>query len=258
MTPVQIAEQALLEAKKQEKVNYRIQELNGLIKEFQNKCFGSHTFDRYHAAAYMSAVWYEKFFIEDGEIYVLEHTISCSHADNNYKKSMKQIAYNRNIYKRALTSEAGTYNANYNLYSGYSQFRKEISLDKFKELWEVGEEANLVIKQAFNGKAPELKQEWITQGDFAQESTIENCISDLGIDLIDFKQYPKVYAVLEYRTLPMFDRRRWLPKLYAKSILEWQIKQLEKDCTSIFTTYRRNESIRNEIEILKSFIKEYL
>jgi|688.fasta_scaffold00478_72 hypothetical protein len=258
MTAVQQAEKALADAKQQEKNNYRIQELDGLIKEFQGKCFGSHTFDRYHAAAYMNAVYYEKFFIEDGEIYVLEHTVSCSHADNHYKKSMKQIAYNRNIYSRALTSEGGKYNASYNLYSGYSQFRKEISLEKFKQLWEVAEEANTIIKNHFNGKLPELKEEWITQGDFGSESIIEQCISDMDIEMIDFKNFPHVHHVIEYRTLPMFDKRRWLPKLYAKPILEWQIKQLEKDCSSQWTSGRRYEALQNEIKILKNFINTNL
>jgi hypothetical protein len=146
----------------------------------------------------------------------------------------------------------------YNLYSGYSQFRKEISLEKFKELWEVAEEANIIIKNHFNGKLPELKEEWTTQGDFISESTIEQCISDMGIEMIDFKNFPHVHHVIEYRTLPMFDKRRWLPKPYAKPILEWQIKQLEKDCNSIWATGRRYEALQNEIKILKDFIKTSL
>jgi len=258
MSAVQIAEKALAEAKQQEKTNYRLKELDGLIKEFQGKCFGSHTFDRNHSAAYMAAVWYEKFYIKKDEIYVLEHTISCSHLDSFYKKSMKQIDYKRQIYERALTSEGGKYNASYNLYSGYSQFRKEISLDKFKQLWEVAEEANLIIKQGFTGKLPELKQEWITQADYGYESTIEQCISDMGIEMIDFKQFPKVHNVIEYRTLPMFDKRRWIPKQYVKSIFEWQIKQLEKDCQDKWCSSNRYIALQSEIKILQEFINTQL
>lgn len=258
MNAVQIAEKALANAKQQEKTNQRLKELNQLVKEFQGKCFGSHTFDRNHNAAYMAAVWYEKFFIKDNEIYILEHTISCSHLDSFYKKSMKQIEYKRNIHERALTNEDGKYNASYSLYSGYSEFRKEIPLNKFKELWEIGEEANLIIKNGFKGKFPELKKEWITQGDFDYETTIEQCISDMGVEMIDFKKFPQVHNVLEYRTLPLFDKRRWLPKQYAKPILEWQIKQLEKDCQDKWCSNNRYVALQAEIKILQNFIKTQL
>jgi hypothetical protein len=257
MTPVQKAEKALLEAKQQETLNYRLKELKDLKKEFEGKCFGSDTFDRYSAAAYRGVVYYEKFFIEENEIYVLEHTLSLSHLDAHYKKSMKQISYSRNINQRQLTGQ-NDYNANYNLYSGYSQFKKKITLEKFKQLWDIAEEANLIIKNAFRGILPDLQQEWITQGDFGQESTIESCISDMGIEMIDFKQHPNVHRCIEYRTLPMFDRRRWLPKQYVKAIFEWLIKELKKDCNSQFITTRRYEALQSEIKILQDFINNLI
>jgi hypothetical protein len=160
MNAVQQAEKALAEAKKQEKHEDRLRELEQIKSDFEGKCFGSDTFDRYSAAAYRGATYYEKFFLRDDEIYVTEHTIILSHLDNHYKKSMKQISYSRNIHERCITGNS--YNAHYNLYSGYSNFRKEISLEKFKELWEIAEEANLIIKNAFKGKMPELNTEWIT------------------------------------------------------------------------------------------------
>ena len=257
MNAVQIAEKALADAKQQEKLNYRLNELEQIKKEYEGKCFGSDTFDRYSVAAYRGATFYEKFFLKEDEIYVLEHTITLSHFDNYYKKSMKQISYSRNINERKLTG-TNEYNANYNLYSSYSGFRKKIPLEKFKELWEIAEEANLIIKNAFKGKLPELQQEWITQGNFGQETTIEQCLFDMGIEMIDFKNYPNVHRCIEYRTLPMFDRRRWLPKQYAKPILEWQIKELKKDCSSQFSTARRNEALQSEIKTLQNFIDTQL
>ena len=253
MNAVQIAEKALAEAKKQENLNYKLKELEQIKKEYEGKCFGSDTFDRYSAAAYRAAVYYEKFFLKEDEIHVIKHTITLSHFDNHYKKSMKQISYSRNINEKKLTGD-NEYNASYNLYSGYSQFRKEITLETFKGLWEIAEEANLIIKNAFKGKLPELQQEMITQGDFGQESTIEQCISDMSIEMIDFKTFPNVHRCIEYRTLPMFDRRRWLPKQYAKPILEWQIKQLQQSCQSQFTSNRQYEALQAEIKILQDFI----
>lgn len=256
MNAVQQAEANLAIVKKKEQLKYRSKELKELIEAYQGKCFGSHTFERNSATAYMGAVYYEKFFLKEDEIYVLEHTLSCSHLDGFYKKSMKQISYNRNIYERKLTGNK--YNANYNLYSGYSNFRKEIPIEKFKELWEIGEEANLIIKNAFNGKSPELKQSRITMGDSNYEDSINKCISDMGIEMIDFEKFPKVHSIIEYRILPMFDKRRWLPKQYAKPILEWQIKQLEKDCSDSWCTTRRYDSLQYDIKTIQEFINKEL
>lgn len=257
MNNVQIAENALANAKKEEKLKYALIELEQIKKDYEGKCFGSDTFERSTGAGYRSATYYEKFFLKEDDVYVLEYTITLSHFDSYYKKSMKQISYSRNINERQLTG-SNEYNAQYNLYSGYSGFRKEISKQKFNELWEISEDANLIIKNAFNGKFPELKQEMITQGDSNNEVTIEKCISDMGIEMIDFKKFPIVHNCIDYRTLPMFDRRRWLPKQYAKPILEWQIKQLEKDCADSFTSFRRFNALQEEIVILKDFIEKEL
>ncbi len=257
MPSVQEAELALKEAKKQEKLAYRLKELEELVTTFQGKCFGSHTFERRSSAAYLGATYYEKFFLKDYEIYVLEWGLSLSKLNCFYKKDKNQIAYNRNIHERKLTG-TNDKNASYNLYSGYSFYRKELAFAKFMELWEVGEDANIIIKNAFDNKLPNLKTETVTQGDFGYEASIETCIKDMGIEMIDFKLFPHVHNCIEYRTLPMFDKRRWLPKLYARPILEWQIKQLEKDCQSPFCTGSRYSSLQSEIKLLQDFINKNL
>jgi hypothetical protein len=257
MNKIQQAEQALAEAKKEEKLQCRLRELEGLKKEYEGKCFGSHTFERHSAAAYMSAVYYENFYIEKDEIYALIHTIQLSHLDSFYKKSMKQIDYSRNVSKKQLTGQNDC-NASYNLFSGYSFFRKEISLAKFKQLWEAGEEAKVIIQNAFRGKVPELEMESITQGDHDYETSIEKCILDMGIEMIDFKLFPNVHRCLEYRTLPMWDKRRWLPKQYAKPILQWQVKRLENECKDHWLSSSRRDALRQEIDILQNFINTQL
>jgi len=255
MNAVQLAEKALKDALAQEKRDSRLRELKSLQEAYEGKCFGSDLFERSSAASTRGATYYEKIYLHEDEIYVQEHTIRLTHLDSFYKKSMKQISYSRNIHVRQLTGH-NSYHADYNLYSDYSFFRKEISLETFKSLWEAAEEANIVIKNAFNGKG--LRTEVITNGDSDHEREIEKCIKDTGIDLIDFKDYPEVHSCLEYRTLPMFDKRRWLPKVYAKSILEWQIQQIEKDCESEFITQKRYEHNQKEIKIIRKFIKENL
>lgn len=64
MTAVQQAEIALQEAKKQEKIKYRLQELEQLKKEFEGKCIASHTFERNNKSVSMGANYYENFYIE--------------------------------------------------------------------------------------------------------------------------------------------------------------------------------------------------
>jgi len=256
MSKIQEIEKALEQAKKEEQLKYRLSELNQLNESFLGKCFGTHTFNRNHAAAHMSAVYYERFYIEDNEIYVTEYIIRLTHMDANYKKSMKQINYDRNIHNRVLTGNS--YNAQHNLQPGYSNFTKEISFIKFKELWECGEEANVIIKNAFRGKLPELEMEWISQGDYDDEREIDNCISEMGIEIIDFKKHPIVHRVIEFRRLPLFDRRRYLPKLYALPILKWLMEKLKKEAMSPFTSYRLRDSLLEDVKILQNFIDNHL
>jgi len=56
----------------------------------------------------------------------------------------------------------------------------------------------------------------------------------------------------------MFDKNRWIPRQYAKPILEWQIKELERECDGRYMDYRRREYLQNEIKILKDFITKEL
>lgn len=253
---VQQLEKALVDAKAQENLKYRQKELGDLIRDCKGKSFGSHTFDRSSAAVLMGATHYENFFIREGEIFVLEWNVSLSRYDAHDKKSKKAINFSRNIHERKITGNE--YNASYNLYSGYDFTRKEISHTKFLELWESGSEAHEIIKKTFNGKAPELKTEYITQGDYGAEQSIEDCIKSMHLDIIDFKKFPKVHSVLEYKTLPMFDKRRWLPKIYAKQILQWEIGRMEKDLESPFTTARRYEAVRHEIAVIEKFVNDNL
>ena len=255
MNNIQNLEASLEKAKKEEKLNYLKEELGGLVKEYQGKCFGSHTFERSNKSKYQGATYYEKFYIEKDEIYVLEWNISLSKYPSFYKKSKNTIFYNRTHHERKLTGD-NKYNANYNLYSGYSFFRKEISLKKFMQLWEIGEEADIIINTSFNNAIS--KMEYITIGDNAKENSIEECIISMDLDIIDLKNHPQLQRVLEYRYLPMFQESRWLLKIYAKKILEWQISKLKIDMQSVFATARRNDHLQNEIDIIQKFINSQL
>lgn len=256
MNNIQELEKRLQKAKDEEVLKARQKELEQLIKDYKGKCFGSHTFERASTCEHMGATYYEDFFIKDSLIYVLEWTLSLSKNRAYDKNTIKSVNYTRNVHKRCLTD--GKYHADYKLYTGYSFFRKEISYEKFMSLWESGEEAFIILKKTFSGKNPELKVENITQGDYGNESKIEEWTKQNGVEFIDFKDFPKVHNILEYRTLPLFNRRRWLPKLYAKSILNWEVNRIKKDLTSPFTTGRRYYALEEEIKIIEEFIKKEL
>lgn len=253
MTTVQEAKALLEKAELEEKLQYRYKELSVLKKEYEGKCFGSHTFERRSQAGSWGAIYYESIYLEDNEIWVREWGLQASKCDSFYKKGKYITQYNRNIYERQLTGQ-NEYNAAYNLYAGYSHYRREISLSKFMTLWEIADELVIEIEKSFYKNAPELKQELIRQGDSTNEKNIERCIKDTGIELIDLKDYPEVHRILEYVTLPLFDNHRWLPKIYARSIIEWYINELKEGLKSPFNTSRHTYWIYEKVELLTNFI----
>ena len=253
MGKIEDLKQQLLEAEKQQILDYRLKELIELRRDFQGKCFGTHTFTRNSTASYMSAKYYEHFFTKGDKIYVREHLISLSKFNNSYKKSKDCVNYSRTIAERDLTMD-GDKNANYNLDSGYSYYKHEIPYLKFMQLWEVGKDVDIMVKEAFTKELPEIHQELISQGDHSDEEKYAKCIADTGIDIIDFKLHPKVHNIIQYRTLPLFYERRWMPKLYAKPILEWKINQIKKEMCSVFATERRIAHDTHAIDVIQKFI----
>jgi len=250
-------EKELQAAKDLEYSQYRQRDLDELNKSSLGKCYGSHTFERANASQHMGAVYYESFFFKEKDIWVRQWSISVSKYPSIYKTNKNSINYNRFIYEKQLTG-TNDYNASYNLFNGYNYYRKEISFDKFMQLWNASEDASLMIKDSFTSIAPELKMELIRQGDSTDEDRLEKGIEEIGLDIIDFKKFPKVLNVLEYRTLPMFQERRWLPRIYAKQILEYQIKLLEKDNQGMFATERVINHNNWCIEIIREFINKEL
>jgi hypothetical protein len=256
MSQIDILKKQLEDAEKEEKLKYLLKELSDVKSEYEGKSFGSHTFDRKHSANVMGAIQYEKFFIKEDKIYVLERSIHASKFNAVYKPSKTDINYSRHYYERCLTD--GERSASYNLYSGYTHFRKEISNEIFEQLWNGTEECHLVVKGLFNSKLPEIKMEWISQGDHRNEETVESAIKTLDLDIIDFKLFPKVHNCIEYHTLPMFQDRRWLPRIYAKTILEYHIKNLKKRQADSFTPGRIVNALQHEIDTVTNFIKTEL
>ncbi len=250
-------EKELAEAKKQEYLVKRIKELEEIKKEYEGKCFGSNLFNRMHKSRYFGAVYYEKFFIKENEVWVTQWTLSGSRYPSFYKSETPTYQLNSHIYEKNLTSKDSDYSAIYNLFNGYSFYRKEISKEEFMSLWSAARECYLIISDTFK-KSPQLEIEDVRQGDHSNEQTIDRVIDELGLDIIDLKNFPKMFWIFEYKTLPMLQNGRYIPRIYAKQLMEYTIKQLEKEKKDMYSTVRSINWCNERISTIKQFIKEEL
>lgn len=82
MSKILELEKQLAEAKEAEKLASLQKELEQVKAEYEGKCFGSHTFTRRSASVSMGAVHYEKFYIKDSKIWVLERSFHLGRHDN--------------------------------------------------------------------------------------------------------------------------------------------------------------------------------
>jgi len=250
-------EKELAEAKKQEYLVKRIKELEEIKKEYEGKCFGSNLFSRLHKSQYFGAVYYEKFFIKEGEIHVIEWNLRGHRRPAFYRSETPTYDIASNIHEKQLTFEDNNYSASYNLYSGYSFYRKEISQKEFMSLWTAARECYLIIRETFK-QSPQLKIEDISQRHHSDEQTIDNIIEELGLDIIDLKNYPKMFWIFEYKTLPMLQNGRYIPRIYARQLMEYTIKQLQKDMEDILATPRSIHYCTERIRNINQFIQEEL
>ena len=254
---INILEKKLAEAKQQEYLNKRIKELEEIKKDYEGKCFGSNLFNRMHKSRYFSAVYYEKFFIKDNEIYVIEWTLVGNRYPAFYKSETSTYQLNSFIHEKSLTSTDSTHSASYHLFSGFSFYRKEISKKEFMSLWAAAKECYLIIKDTFK-QSPHLEIEDISQREYSNEQTLERIISELNLDIIDLKQYPKMFWIFEYQTLPMLQNGRYIPKSYAKQLFEYTIKQLEKEKNDSYSSFRTHNWCQERINAIQEFITDVL
>lgn len=250
---VQELEQSLEKAKKEQYLENRLKELEDIKREYEGKCFSSNLFNRIASSRSFSLKYYEKFYIKENEIFVLEWILYGTKHPALYKSNTPTYNLNTYMSERKLSGN-NEYNACYNLDSGFSFYRKEITLSQFMSLWRATKECYLIIKDSFKNY-PELEIEDVRQGEHRDEQSIESVISELELDIIDLKQHPKMYWIFEYnRSIPMLQNGRWLPRIYAKQILEYVISLLKKDIKSAWTTPRSIAWTQERINNIQEFI----
>ena len=75
----------------------------------------------------------------------------------------------------------------------------------------------------------------------------------LKLDYIDITQYPHVFNALQYKHLPFFQEQKYLPRIYAKQILEYQIKLWQDEKNQTWRSY--DDRYDKWIKIIQDFIK---
>ena len=238
-------------AEEQELVDNLNKELKTLKKDFTGKCFSSHVLNRIGKSTYGWIVYYEKFFIENFKIYVREWQLSISRREKD-----GYISYTRHISNRILSGDE--YSPSYNLYRGFSSFKHEITKERFLKIWNFGIVLEADLNQVFKETVSEPYQEEISIGDASNEETINRCLKETGIECIDITKFPSLLQVLQYKTIALFQNNRWIPKTYAKQLLEWQIKELKRSNVGVFSNARSIYYNEKHIATIKKFIEDEL
>lgn len=215
-------------AEKEKLLSYRQERLNSLKKQYEGKAFATHTYERKNKARIMGAVFVERIFMEGTEIYSIVWRISINRYASIYKYATPTCNYTTYVNKNQLTND-NREDFESALGFGYSMFRKEITKQKFFQLWELITASTKQAELDFYKEAPEIEMELERQGDHSDESKLKKDYSVLGIDVIDLKDYPEMYRLLEYVDLPLLHHNRWIPRIYAKQVFELYIQKLKKE-----------------------------
>lgn len=253
---VQQLENELRQAKQKESTLKQQNELARLKETYEGLCMASKQFDRNSISNYISAIRIVDFVIKDDKIHVVEQSVRCSYSSSFIKGARKNIEYSRSTSSRLI--EDDKYNCDYMLHLSFDYRKHKIDETIFVQLFENSMEAYLIIDKLFK-ESKVLDIDVRSIGYKNDEDSIEAAIEKLGFDnIVDIMKYPKVYDILKYKNLPMFQHQRWIPKEYIKPILEYQIEKFEKEFNDSYKSIygRPSYHLKEYIDVLKNFLKE--
>ena len=255
MSNVYELEKQLVEAKAKQKLEQENKEMQDLIDTYVGKCYGTRTFRQKSKATYNSAIYIEKISREkescysDNSIICVYHQIY-QHCNINYvDKNIKDIQYSRGRYSTKLNET--DYNMFYHM-SNLVERKKEIPKETFDVLYNAGEDINIIINKAFEGKTALTIEKTI--GDSGRQESRLEMMQKLGIEFIDLEEYPKLLNAIRYAYLPGFEEDRYFLKDYAKKSLQYQIQILKDNINDSWTDARRASYIENEIKTIQEHI----
>jgi hypothetical protein len=256
MNKVQELEQQLKQAKEDEKLQQKQKDLKAIQDQYQGKAFGSREFERAAKAATDDAIYFEKFYLEEEKVKAFIWTVRRSRQGKDYKFSQDQYDYHRGKGEQVLTSD---YKNEFAAVHDMLYFRKkEIPVEKFMQLYKAAEAMEEEVTKAFSSTVAADYSDLIRQGDSTKEDRIEKAIKDLGLDLIDMTQYPKVWKDIQYSDLPLFHHQKWLPRDKAKAILNYQVSLWRKELNDGWNNARAIEWLHQRINTLTTFINDHL
>lgn len=172
-------EKRLASAKLQEQKEVSQKELENIRKEYEGKAFGSREFDRASRAGGSQAIYIKSVFMKGNDIYA----------------EILSITYSSNLmywHDRSCNTEKISDNgrsADYNIYNRFSFLKKEITKEKFMQLWLSCEVADKHIRKAFVENVEPFHQDVITQGDYDRETNIEKGIKAIGLNVVDVRKH---------------------------------------------------------------------
>ena len=251
MGDIQKLEKELESAKKQQRLNYLQKELEELQSQYEGKAFATHTFERKNKSSYNYARFYEKFWIEDDKINMFRWSISITRSGKNYTFSQDNLVFNRS--KEQIVSQDNGHNAKSNLIGYDFSAKKEISINKFMQLWTQGEIVSDKLFDVYTKIVEETPFDLLRVGSSNDEKILADAFDYLKLDVIDITQYSNVFNVLKYKHLPFLQEQKYLPRIYAKQILEYQIKLWQDEKNQTWRSY--DDRYDKWIKTLRDFIE---
>lgn len=262
MNQIQELEQQLIKAKEEEKLNSLKKECEQVRKEYEGKAFGSREFERAAKSSSDSAIFIKKIYLGErsssGKYGILGDiwSVRLTRYDGNYKFSQNHYNYSRSRDEESSLTNDRT-NVSWNVYQMFPHLKKEISSDKFMELWNACKEHEVVLTEPFSKAFGADYQELIRMGDSGRDTHIAEAIKKLKLDIIDVQtEYPKEWNEIRYSDLPMFQNNKYLPRAYAKQVLEYQISLWQEDIRKGWNSQRMINALHRRIEVVQGLINK--
>jgi hypothetical protein len=247
MTKVEELEKALKEAKEQENTNNIERQLILLQAEYKGKAFGTNTFQKKSISSYLTAVFFEDFFIKEKKIYVIEWSFYINRTGTDHSLDHNNLNFQRRKQTKVVENNRNNL-LNYN--------KKSFEAKRFLEIWSMAETSQkLFLENVFKSNLLEEKEEY-SESLMKEMNYLDYQLEKSSYDIIDTRLYPELYNALRFEFIPFYQHNTFLPKNIAKNILEEYVKSLK--------TYKNMPSnaikVSNDrkIKIVENFIKETL
>jgi hypothetical protein len=239
-------EKELEEARAAEKLKNEDAEIAQLVAAYVGKSYSSSMISQGRRNKWNHAISIDA-ICREGKDVVCKYK-SVTYGKTPYNGAF-QVQYTRGTYAETLNSD--TYNLSYRM-NNLTYRLKEIPTSLFESLFQVGDEVEPIISDAFQGKL-ELQIEK-TIGDAGTQRDFEAAYSACGIELIDLEKYPKLLRTITYARLPGFFEGRYLVKQFAKQALEYQISSNKERMSCVLCSERIYKALQFENKIIEEHI----